>query len=459
MAPPPPVQWSPCGALQCGTVSVPLSYADPGGAAISLALVRHPAQDPDQRLGSLVIDPGGPGVSGVDDMDNELSSLTPELLEDFDIVMFDPRGVQRSDPVTCGEAPGGAPATGPSTPAPDPVPQTPAAITSLIDALRSYADACDKASADLLPYVGTVDAARDLDRIRAALGDQALTYMGQSYGTLLGATYAEMFPTHVRAMFLDSAVDPALSSQQMIEAQAVGFENSLNDFFGWCAVTVSCPWRPSGDPTAAVLDLINEARHHPIPAGGGSTIGPGEIYDALLSGLYSQSDWPTLADALSQAASGNGALVLHRSNTYGQNGASNGGDAASAISCLDHTVPRQLSAYPALAAQAATTAPVFGPLLAWGQAGCAVWPVPPTRTPGPIHADGSPPIVVVGTTGDPATPYAWAVALASQLQHGVLVTRDGVDHVAYFYSSCVRALAQSYLVDLTVPPNGTTCSS
>jgi pimeloyl-ACP methyl ester carboxylesterase len=457
------VQWAACGGgLECGSVTVPLNYADTQGTTIQIALVRHPAENPSQRIGSLVINPGGPGVSGVDDMDNELGSLSTGLLDDFDIVTYDPRGVQRSDPVTCGETPASpsspASSPGPVPPAPDPVPQTPASEQTLIAAFRSYAAACEKASGALLRFVGTVESAQDLDRIRAAIGDPTLTFMGQSYGTLLGATYAEMFPTHVRAMVLDSAIDPTLSSNQMVVGQAVGFEQSLDDFFTWCAAS-SCPWRPSGDPTAAVLTLINNSLEQPIPAGAGHSIGPGEIYDALLAGLYARSDWPTLADALGEAASGNGAGIVSMSDHYDSNGSSNGADAGAAISCLDHPVSRTLSTYPKLAAADGALAPVFGPLLAWGQAGCAVWPVPATRTPGRIRATGAPPILVVGTTGDPATPYAWAVSLAKQLQRGVLLTRDGVDHVAYFYSSCVRGIVQSYLVAGTVPAPGTTCTS
>ncbi len=462
LAPPGPVQWSACGAYQCGTVTVPLDYARPGGATIEIALIRHPAEVPAQRIGSLVIDPGGPGVSGVDDMGNEMSSLTPGLLDDFDIVMFDPRGVQRSDPVSC-NPPASSATTTTAPPAPDtgadPVPQTAAAQQALIASFRAYAEACEQASGPVLPYVGTVEAAQDLDRIRAALGDATLTYMGQSYGTLLGATYAGMFPTHVRAMVLDSAVDPALTANQMVLAQATGFEQSLDQFFSWCAGSASCPWRPSGDPTAAVLALIQQSRQQPLAAGNGNLVGPGQLYDALLDGLYARSDWPRLAAALAGAAAGNGAPALAMSSGYTANGSSNGADAGTAISCLDHPVSPDLAVYPALAAADGVAAPVFGPLLAWGQAGCAVWPVPPTREPGPISAPGSPPIVVVGTTGDPATPYPWAVSVAHELQHAVLVTRDGIDHVAYFYSPCVRAIVQSYLTAGTLPAPGTVCNS
>jgi len=456
-APPPvtPISWSPCnGDLQCGTLVVPLDYADPKGPTIPIAVARHPAEDPAARIGSLVIDPGGPGVSGIDDMANELSSLTPGLLADFDIVMFDPRGVERSDPVTCGETPGAPPAT-----QPDPVPTTPTQEAATIAGLKQYAAACEKASANVLPHVGSVDAARDMEQLRVALGDSGLTYMGQSYGSLLGLTYAALFPTHVRAMVLDSVIDPALTFDQMTQGQAAGFEGVLDSFFAWCTASSACAWRPAGDPTAALLAQIAAGAASPVPAGGGRVAGAGELYDALLDGLYARSEWPALGDALAADAAGNGAPVVAMSDHYNQNGSANGNDAAVAIDCLDHPVSHDLASYGSLAALLKATDPVFGPLLAWGQAACAVWPAPPTRPVGPVAAVGAPPILVVGSTGDPATPYAWAVSVAHELAHGVLLTRQGDDHVAYFYSACVREDVQAYLVSGATPPPGTTCSS
>ncbi len=454
-APVVPIAWSPCnGGLQCATLVVPLDYGNPTGPTIPIAVARHPAENPSARIGSLVIDPGGPGVSGIDDMSNEISSLTPQLLADFDIVLFDPRGVERSDPVTCGETPGGAPAT-----LPNPVPTTPSQEAATIAGLKQYAASCEKASANVLPHVGSVDTARDLDRLRSALGDPGLTYMGQSYGTLLGLTYAALFPTHVRAMALDSVIDPALTFDQITEGQAQGFEAVLQSFFSWCATSSACPWRPAGDPTSAVLAQLAAAASSPVPAGGGRVAGEGELYDALLGGLYARSDWPTLGRALAAAAGGDGAPVVAMSDHYNHNGSTNGGDAAVSIDCLDHPVSYDLDNYASLAAALRATAPVFGPLLAWGEASCAVWPVPPTRPVGPVGAPGSPPILVVGSTGDPATPYAWAVNVSKELSHGVLLTRDGAEHVAYFYSACVRGYVQSYLVGGVTPSPGTTCAS
>jgi pimeloyl-ACP methyl ester carboxylesterase len=449
-----PINWTPCnGDLQCGSLNVPLNYADPTGATIEIALERHLAEDPSQRIGSLVINPGGPGVSGIDDFSNELSVLTPGLLSDFDIVTFDPRGVQRSDPLTCGETPGAAP-----TSLPDPVPDSMPAQQALLANDRSFAADCEKASGALLPYVGTVDVARDLDRLRIALGDAKLTFMGQSYGTLIGATYAEMFPTHIRAMVLDSAIDPNLSFNQITLGQAEGFEGMLTSFFSWCASTPSCAWRPQGDPTTALLAQITSSQTTPRPAGNGRTAGPGELYDALLDGLYSTGDWPTLGAALAADAAGNGAPVVAMSDDYSADGSTNGDDVGLAVDCLDHPASKDLKAYALLAALFKNSAPVFGPLLAWGEAACAVWPAAATRTVGPATAVGSPPILVVGTTHDPATPYQWAVNLSHELSQGVLLTRDGSDHVAYFYSSCVRSYIQTYLVTLATPAAGTVCS-
>ncbi len=221
----------------------------------------------------------------------------------------------------------------------------------------------------------------------------------------------------------------------MVDEQSEGFESVLDDFFAWCASS-GCPWRPAGGASAtALLSLIAQSRTQALPAGAGPTArGPVRIYYAVLSALYARSYWPNLANALAQAAAGNGAGVLSMADSYVTEGSSNAADAETAIDCLDHPVARGSAGIPALAAQAAVNAPFFGPLLAWGEATCAVWPVPATRTPQATTAVGSPPIVVVGATKDPATPYVWAQRLAAELQHGELVTWQGENHVAYYYS-------------------------
>jgi pimeloyl-ACP methyl ester carboxylesterase len=338
------------------------------------------------------------------------------------------------------------------------VPTTPAAQLALLRNDQSFAAECEQYSATVLPYVGTVDAARDLDRIRAALGDAQLTYIGHSYGTLLGATYASLFPTHVRAMVLDAAIDPALTTAAYATQQAESLETELQSFFSWCAADSSCAWRPVGDPTSALLGLIQRARTEPLTVSGGGTAGDGELYDALLAGLESQSSWPTLGGALAAAEAGDGTEITAMTNRYQYGGSTNGADAEQAIDCLDHPVDRNPSHYPALAIASARAAPVFGPLLTWGLLGCATWPALPTRHPAPASDPGAPPILVVGTTGDPVTPYSWAVSLARELTGGVLLTWQGQSHVAYFYSPCVRAAAQAYLVGGTLPAPGTVCT-
>jgi pimeloyl-ACP methyl ester carboxylesterase len=451
-----PIDWSSCGEdEQCGYLKVPLDYAHPRGATIEMAVERHLAELPSERIGSLVIDPGGPGGSGLDDMTNELDSLTPGLLDYFDIVVFDPRGVQRSDAFTCGESSESSSANS-SRPGPDPVPDN-AATTAQLDAeMKQYAAACEKASGSTLPYLGTVNVARDLERLRIALGDAKLTYMGQSYGTLIGELYAQMFPTHVRAMVLDSTIDPGLGTNQMTLDQAEGFEADLEDFFSWCASS-SCPWHPSGSPTAALLALIRAA-YTTKPPPGRAYAGAADMYDAILDGLYSSEEWPRLADALAADQAGDDNRVLSMSTGYNTSNSTNADDLFNAVNCLDHPVSRNLASYPHLAAVDGAMAPVFGPLFAWGEAQCAVWPAPPTRVPEAVIAPGAPPIVVIGSTGDPATPYSWAKSVAQEFTHSVLITFRGDDHVAYFYSECVRNAVQSYLIEKLPPRPGLVCT-
>jgi pimeloyl-ACP methyl ester carboxylesterase len=449
-----PIQWASCGSLQCGSVTVPLDYAQPQGAALQIAVARHPAEAPAERIGSLVINPGGPGGSGIDDLPNEMSVMPSVLLDRFDIVSFDPRGVERSSPVTCSSSSSNGSSSGPEI---DPVPSTAEQQQLLLQSDRQFAAACEQVSGAILPFVGTVDAARDLDRIREALGDPGLTFVGHSYGSLLGATYAELFPTHVRAMVLDGAIDPALTTAQYVTDQADSLEAELQSFFGWCA-SVQCAWRPAGDPTAAVLALVQRAAAQPLPATGGRTAGAGTLYDTLLAGLETQTSWPSLASALADATEGSGAAASSMSSRYDRGGSSNGAEAERAIDCLDHPTDRDPSSYPSLAAQAGQSAPVFGPLLAWGLLGCAAWPALPTRTPAPASDPGAPPILVVGTSGDPVTPYRWSVGLAGELSGGDLLTWQGRSHVAYFYSPCVRAAYASYLVSGMTPAPGATCA-
>ena len=455
VAPPPAVAWHPCnGTHQCASLDVPLDYAAPSGPHIAIALERRPAGTT-RRIGSLVINPGGPGESGILNLSKDLALLPPGVLARFDVIAFDPRGVGQSSPVHCeGGSRGG--------PSPDPVPTTPAGEDALLAVDRAYAAACLHGSGQiLLDHVGTVDVARDLESLRRAVGDPGLTYLGLSYGTLLGATYAGLFPRNVRAMVLDGALDPSLTMADLAGAQAKGFQDALDAFFGWCAGNGACAWRPGPDPHGAFEALVAAVRRRPL-AVGARQVGPQEFYTGTFATLYARSFWPSLGRALAAVTAGDGSSMLGLYDGYERTGdPSFSGDANNAVTCLDHPVPRDPSLYFQRAAEARRLAPDFGPLFAWGALTCAVWPAhdAQARPVASISAPGSPPIVVVGTTRDPATPYAWAQALARQLAHGVLLTRVGEDHVAIFSSSCVRAFDETYLVTGVAPATGTVCPS
>jgi pimeloyl-ACP methyl ester carboxylesterase len=460
-APPAPstgtLAWTKCGSLQCATLRVPVDYANPGGATLDLALARRPARTPSARLGSLVFNPGGPGDSGIDALPHELESLTSALQNRFDIVSWDPRGIGRSAPVRCREA-GAGQSSGDSGPPVDPMPTTEADRQRLADGYRAYADLCAKAHGDYLKFVGTDTTAEDLERIRAALGDERLTFIGHSSGTLLGAIYAERYPQRVRALVLDGPIDPSLDLIGMTRAQAVAFDRTLDGFFAWCATDSACAWRPSADLRASFLALIDRIRGEPLPAPEGERVGVSEFFTGVMGRLYARSRWPSLSQALNAAERGDGGPLAGLSSRYVNSGSSNFADARAAITCADHPAPREPADYPALVDAAAAQAPVFGPLFTWASLSCGMWPVAAALQPHPVVAPGAPPILVVGTTGDPATPQAWAESLAGQLEQGVLVLRQGSEHVAYYYSSCVRGIVDAYLLDGRLPADGHICT-
>lgn len=457
--------WVPCGSggAQCATLTVPMdwSHTDPAaaGRTVRLALIRYPATgSPSQRIGSLLVNPGGPGASGVEFVRDGLSTIPAAIRQRFDIVGFDPRGTGSSDPVHC--------ETGPQLDALyalPPYPTAPAQVTTLDDASRQEALACKARLGPLLAHLSTEDAARDLDAIRVALGESKITYLGYSYGTYLGATYAQLFPTHIRAMVLDGAINPDLSGTQMLASQAGGFEGAFDAFAAWCAGNNQCAFgrgmRSAADVEAAYRQLAAAVATHPLSAPRPLT--SGLFLEGTLAPLYSRSAWPILGTSLAAAKSGTGApLLLLADELLGRNPDGSydpEGEANLAVNCLDHTYPRTTAQADALAASLAGSAPIFGRAIAWSGLGCAYWQAPVERTPAPIAAAGSPPILVVGTTRDPATPYAQAVALAGQLAAGTLLTYDGDGHTAYHAggSPCVIGVVNAYLLDLTAPPRAT----
>jgi pimeloyl-ACP methyl ester carboxylesterase len=378
----------------------------------------------------------------------------------FDLIGFDPRGVGQSSPVRC--------LTGPEEDAInalDGVLDDPQEKQAAIQADKDFDAGCMQRSARILPFVDTVSAAKDMDLMRAALGDEKLTYLGFSYGTFLGQTYAHLFPTHVRALALDGVLDPSLSANEVLLAQLVGFEKNLQAFLANCnerkSSATPCTYANSGDPATTLAALMSRLDGSPLP------VGTRELTRALavtgvLLGLYSESFWPVLDQALTATDKRDGKLLLRLADFYlGRNPDGtydNETDANFAVNCLDRPHPTDIAAYDQLTSTYAAASPLFGPSFQYSNLICAYWPVRPTGHAGPIKVDGTPPILLVGGTDDPATPYAWAQAVNQQIAGSVLLTRKGNGHTSYDASACAHAAIDDYLINLTLPAPGTVCT-
>jgi pimeloyl-ACP methyl ester carboxylesterase len=441
---------------ECATLVVPRDWDDPDGDTFEIALLRARHTSPRDRIGSLVVNPGGPGGSGVDlAVLLSLPLLLPaRLTQRFDIVGFDPRGVKRSSPVRCFsdadlDASFGAD--------PDPVEQ--AAFEDLLEHSRRMAQGCQQEYGAALDHYSTHQTARDMEAVRAAVGDEQLTYLGFSYGTRLGAVYAHLFPDRVRAMVLDGAVDPAEPRLEASRGQAEGFERALDNFTGWCTQSPHvCPLRP--DARTAIAAAIDDARRSPAVGPDGRRATPGWVFYAMVAALYSQETWEPLAAAMDQLGGGDPTGVFDLADSYAERSPdgeyTNLFDANTAINCADDDSTITVEQVRDLQAQWRQEYPMFGAPLAAGLIGCELWPAEPD--PHPVgEATGAAPILVVGTTGDPATPYESAAQLAKVLGVGVLLTWVGEGHTAYPCDECVNRTVEAYLIDLDVPPDGTTC--
>ena len=461
-------RWRPCTAsfaavdfidlagYQCATVAVPLDYRHPAGKRIAIGIARLPASGA-HRLGSLVINPGGPGVSGLDYLTVARTAIPASIRSRFDIVGFDPRGVGVSAGLHCL----GTSAFDAMVAAP-PVPSGKAQVAAAVARAARLAAGCRATAAAEAPYLGTVYSARDLDLVRSAIGDRRLTYLGKSYGTLLGAVYADEFPTRVRALVLDGALPPGLPAATASRQQADGFERDLRDFLAQCSVP-SCPWPASG-ARAGLNRLLAGVAAKPLRSSSGRTVYVGQAISGVTAALYSTSRWPLLRAALRQATDGDGSLLLELSDALA--GRHTGGyetqaSAFPAISCADVPTPFTVSQVAVLAGRWTAAAPLFGPIEAWGLLTCDGWPRTATPLPAKVTAKGAPPIVVVGTTGDPATPYEWATDLSGQLASARLITYTGDGHTVYGggRSPCVDDAVDAYLIDLTPPVRGLRCGS
>jgi len=464
----PKPHWTRCGGrLQCARLRVPLDHARPRGDTIELALIRIPARKPAKRIGSLLVNPGGPGGSGVEFVRATASGFYGAPLRDrFDIVGFDPRGVGESAPVHCQSDR----EKDLELVSADVVPEDAAEKRKMVDGARRFAEGCARSSARVLPYLSTEAAARDLDILRAALGDERITYLGISYGSVLGATYASMFPRRVRAMTLDAAVDPQVwinQPEETVRRQAQGFERAFDAFLADCRARGQDCGFGQGNPGPAYDRLIERLDNHPIKAKGSGDPRKVNGYVAFLAvnaALYNRVAWPQLADALELADEeddGSELLALADSINGRRNDGSyeNLNDANASINCVDEVNPKDVAAYDRLSEELGRTSPRFGRAFGYARLVCAYWPArAAARYTGPFRAEGAPPILVVGTTGDPAAPYSWARSLADQLSSGVLLTWKGVNHGAYGgMSRCIDRAVDAYLVDGTAPADGTTC--
>ncbi|PYC71467.1 alpha/beta hydrolase [Streptomyces tateyamensis] len=459
------IGWAPCAAdpalknvdmstFQCGTAHVPLDYAHPTVDTVDLALIRKPAAKADQRLGSLFLNPGGPGGSGIEEVAGGANGRFQSLNQRYDLVGFDPRGVGRSTAVHC-----------------------------LDDAARDklnaqdhadagsdqgFADACRAKSGKLLPFVGTVDAARDLDVLRGAVGDQKLDYLGFSYGTYLGAEYAEQFPDRTGRLVLDGAMDPSNDPLDADVAQLVGFEGVFERWAADCPSHSGCPL--GKDPAAAAqraAAFLDGLEQHPMTTSDGRTLTAAEGWTGALEMLYGDAkSWEYLRNGMEWAMQAHKAdyLMAFADDYNGrdkQGHYTNMADANVAINCADYGAPvpsddRINQALAQLHSQAKyLTARMTAEDL--NAQDCRDWPYHPSTAPHVIKAAGAAPILVVGSTGDDATPYAWAQHLAAGLADATLLTRDGDGHTGYGKSSCIKKAVDSFLVDGTMPAAGTHC--
>ncbi|MFF4896866.1 alpha/beta hydrolase [Streptomyces sp. NPDC001068] len=450
------------GAWQCATMKAPLDWSKPKGATIGLALIRAKASgDASQRIGSLIFNFGGPGGSGVTTLP-AFGGDYAALRTRYDLVSFDPRGVGRSDPVECEND-----EQLDNYFQQDATPDTPAERDQLIKRTRQFNAACEKNSRTILPQVRTTDAARDMDLMRQVLGDRQLHYFGISYGTELGGVYAHLFPKNVGRAVFDAVVDPTQNPEQSSLGQAKGFQLALDNFAEDC--TSKVPECPIGDTPQDVKNriakLLADLDKKPIPGILPRRLTETAATNGIAQSLYSKDFWEYLTEGLEEAYDGDGKILMLLSdsmNGRSQNGEYSNITAANiAINCADEK-PRYTADYvQQKLPEFRAASPLFGDYLAWGMVSCTSWAVPGAADHPDVSAPGAAPILVVGNTGDPATPYEGAKKMVDALGKGVGVelTWKGQGHGAYdSKDKCVQSAVNGYLLQGTVPKAGTVCS-
>ncbi|GHD28109.1 alpha/beta hydrolase [Nocardiopsis kunsanensis] len=470
------LDWSACeegtSGTECATFEVPLDYGEPGGERIEIAVKRFPSESGDP-VGSLVVNPGGPGGSGFDFADAAPFITSGEVRSNFDVVGFDPRGVGRSTPLTCmgteeiDEYLGAGYDTEDGTG--DAADLTEEGVAELEENSRDFVAACQEQAPELMMHVGTENVARDMDVLRVLLGDDRLTYMGASYGTHIGAQYAEQFPDRVRALVLDGAVDPSQTPLEAGVAQATGFETALRAFVEDCLGREDCPLGGPGDEVEdgvqALAGFLEDTARRPLDhAGDDREVNRARAELGMAAALYSEDLWERVRAGITAGMEeGDGTVLMQLADDLYSRGDpaayENSTAMLSAVNCSDAPGPRDVDAYEEAAQAAGEQSPLFGPGLAWGALTCAFWPEEAVSEGGELTAEGADPIMVLGTTRDSATPYAWSEALAEQLDPGFLLTRDGDGHTGYRMGDpCIDGIVDDYLIDLTVPEDGMVCA-
>ncbi|MFD7395677.1 alpha/beta hydrolase [Streptomyces virginiae] len=464
----PALSWGPCDGskdgFECATARVPLDHRRPSGPTLALAVTRRPAADPAHRTGVLVLHPGGPGNSGVDFARNSYEALPASLRDAFDVVGYDMRGVARSGQVECWDDQEYAAAVDGARGAPRP---GPGALREAVRQAVDFAAACQERSGDLVPFVGTGSNAKDLDLLRRALGEETLSFYGRSFGSYVGTVYAAQFPRRVRAMVLDGAYDPhryADVPYAYDAAQFTALDAAVGRFLDWCGREVAACGFGAGRPRQAFEALKRDLDANPvITASGRPATGYTLAYRLMFNINAGKEIWPYLGQALRSAQARQASFLLSPPSPASFDFLT----VNTAVECADRRYPDNRLLLGALVAAETASAPLLGPPIGWGPPtydhnhapACTQWPAQrPSRFEGSYRATGSAPILVLGTTGDPDTPYQDAVTLAGTLDGGRLLTFDAEGHTAYHRSTCVSSLVDAYLSTLALPPRGTVCA-
>ena len=441
-------------------MQVPLDYQDPAAGTVELSMTMVPARE--ESIGALFVNPGGPGGSAFDYARAADFIVSPAIRDSFDIVGVDPRGVGGSDPVKCLTD-----AQIDEIFSADGTPDDDQERLQLIADSSSIAQACDENAEELWRHMDTVSTARDMDIVRSVLGQPVLNYLGKSYGSAIGATYAELFPSRVGRMVLDGVLPVDLSQEEITFGQARAFESGLVDFANFCAQSDECPFTGSSqDVHEQLRSFLDALDRRPLPTQDGRVLTESLGSYAVLSFLYfPKTDYPRLMEALRRAVNDDDgteliALVDERVNR-GKDGRylDNSTDAFYAVSCADLPFEGTAEDVERLAQEWSIDAPTFGSAFAWGMLVCADWPAPAAERVTSVTADGSAPILIVSTAGDTATPHEWGIGLAEALANGHLLTWDAFNHTAYREgSACIDDAVDNYLLAGELPPADLVCS-